>query len=249
MNDVMINPPLQEEGSDRKRESGLRRPQHLARRPVIGLLMVLLGGVMFGVIVIGLQTNAPVMQLDILWINTIHTMALQSSPFMRTVMISGFYVGEHVIVAIGVILALYFLYKRFWPELCMVVIAWAGEGGIWLYLSAYFNRPRPVFEIPVWHQMTAPGFPSGHSISAVMCYGLLAYLLAPRIHSHLGKALVIIVAVLVILFIGYSRIFVGDHYPTDVLAGYALGIAWSGFVYTLVELMSYKKVVGYVEEK
>jgi undecaprenyl-diphosphatase len=55
--------------------------------------------------------------------------------------------------------------------------------------------------------------------------------------------------VLVILFIGYSRIFVGDHYPTDVLAGYALGIAWSGFVYTLVELMSYKKVVGYVEEK
>jgi undecaprenyl-diphosphatase len=249
MNDVMINPPLQEKGSDRKHESGLRRPQLLARRPVIGLLMVLLGGITFGVIVVGLQTNAPVMQLDILWINTIHTMALQSSPFMRAVMISGFYIGEHVIVAIGVILVLYFLYKRFWPELCMVVIAWAGEGGIWLYLSAYFNRPRPLFEIPVWHQMTAPGFPSGHSISAVMCYGLLAYLLAPRVHSRLGKALVIVVAVLVILFIGYSRIFVGDHYPTDVLAGYALGIAWSGFVYTLVELISYKKVVGYVEEK
>ncbi len=249
MNDVMINPPLQEERLDRERERGLRRPQLLARRPVIGLLMVLLGGITFGVIVVGLQTNAPVMQLDILWINTIHTMALQSSPSMRAVMISGFYIGEHVIVAIGVILALYFLYKRFWPELCMVVIAWAGEGGIWLYLSAYFNRPRPVFEIPVWHQMTAPGFPSGHSISAVMCYGLLAYLLVPRIHSRLGKALVIVVAVLVILFIGYSRIFVGDHYPTDVLAGYALGIAWSGFVYTLVELISYKKAVGYVEEK
>ena len=245
----MINPPLREEGSDRKRERGLRTPQLLARRPMIGLLMVLLGGITFGVMVVSLQTNGPLMQLDILWINTIHTTALQSSSFIRAVMISGFYIGEHVIVAIGVILALYFLYKRFWPELCMVVIAWAGEGGIWLYLSAYFNRPRPVFEVPVWHQMTAPSFPSGHSLSAIMCYGLLAYLLVPRIHSRPGKALVIVVAVLVILFIGYSRVFVGDHYPTDVLAGYALGIAWSGFVYTLVELISYKKVVGYVEEK
>jgi undecaprenyl-diphosphatase len=245
----MIDSPLQKERSDRKRQSGLRTPQLLARRPVIGLLMVFLGSITFGVLVFSLQTNGPLMQLDIVWINTAHAMALQSSPFVRDVMISGFYIGEHVIVVIGVILAIYFLYKRFWPELCMVVIAWAGEGEIWLYLSAYFNRARPVFETPVWHKMTAPSFPSGHSMSAVMCYGLLAYLLMPRIHSRPGKALVIVVAVLVILFIGYSRIFIGDHYPTDVLAGYALGVAWSGFVYTLVELISYKKVVGNVEEK
>jgi undecaprenyl-diphosphatase len=89
--------------------------------------------------------------------------------------------------------------------------------------------------------MTSPGFPSGHSFSAVLCFGLLAYLLAPKMPSRFWKAAVIVAAVLIILFIGFSRIFVGDHYLTDVLAGYGLGIAWAGLVYTSVELISRKR--------
>ena len=122
----------------------------------------------------------------------------------------------------------------------MVDIAWAAEGGLWGVLSAYYNRPRPVFDVPVWHQMTAPGFPSGHSIAAVMCFGLLAYLIVPKISSRFWKAVVIVTAVLVILYIGFSRLFVGDHYLTDVLAGYALGVALCGLVYTLVEVIARK---------
>jgi undecaprenyl-diphosphatase len=52
---------------------------------------------------------------------------------------------------------------------------------------------------------------------------------------------VIVAALLIILFIGFSRVFVGDHYPTDILAGYALGIAWAGLVYTTVELMALRR--------
>ena len=97
--------------------------------------------------------------------------------------------------------------------------------------------------------MTAPGFPSGHAISAVMCYGLLAYLLIPRMSSRFWKAVVIVTAGLIILYIGVSRLFVGDHYLSDVLAGYALGIAWSGLVYTVVELITKKRMNGHVQEK
>ena len=64
-------------------------------------------------------------------------------------MIFGFYLGEHVIVAIGAVLVVYFLYKRFWPELAMVLIAWGGEGAIWIVLSQYFDRSRPVFDVSV----------------------------------------------------------------------------------------------------
>jgi undecaprenyl-diphosphatase len=248
-NDVAIVPPLQDQESDNSRQSNLRTPGLLAKWPIIGLLMVLLGGISFGMFAVSLQTNGPLIQLDVPLANSIHAIALQSSPFIRDAMIFGFYLGEHIIVAIGVVLAVYFLYKRFWPELCMVVIAWAGEGSIWLVLSAYYNRARPIFDVPVWHQMTAPGFPSGHSISAVMCYGLLAYLLVPKIHARFGKAIVIVAALLVILYIGFSRIFVGDHYLSDVLAGYALGVAWSGFVYTLIELIVRKRMNGHVQEK
>ncbi len=153
-------------------------------------------------------------------------------------MVSGYYLGQHVIVAIGIVLAAYFVYRRFWPELAMVLIAWAGEGSLWLLLSSHFNRARPVFPEAVYHTMTAPSFPSGHTLSAVMCYGLLAYLIVPRVRPLWGKVAVVALAALIVLFIGFSRIFIGDHWLTDVLAGLALGIAWASLVYTAVELVA-----------
>jgi undecaprenyl-diphosphatase len=227
----------------------MHSPGLLARRPLIGLLMVLLGVLAFGAIAYSLQSNAPFMQVDVVVANYTHALALQSSTFVVGAMIFGFYLGEHGIVLIGFVLLVYFVIKRLWPEAVMVVVAWAGEGTIWVVLSGYFNRPRPVFDVPVWHVMTVPGFPSGHTISAVMCFGLLAYLLAPSMKARIWKAIVILAMALITLYIGFSRIFVGDHYLTDVLAGYALGIAWSGLAYTLVELIFKKRIIGNVEEK
>src|SRR5512143_3451482 len=232
--------PLQEKNLDRHLRTRLHTPGLLARWPLIGVMMVLLGGLLFGALAINLQTHGPLLQVDDRVANGLHAIALQSSPAIRQVMIFGFYLGEQVIVVIGLIMALYFLYRRFWAGLAMVVIAWAAEGAIWLVLSQYYHRARPVFDVPVWHQMTEPGFPSGHSIAAVMCFGLLAYLLVPTITSRFWKAVVIVTAVLVILYIGYSRMFVGDHYLTDVLAGYGLGLALCGLVYTLVEVIARK---------
>ncbi len=71
-----------------------------------------------------------------------------------------------------------------------------------------------------------------------MCYGLLAYLIAPRMASRAAKIVVVAIAGLIILYIGFSRIYVGDHYLTDVLAGYGLGIAWSGLAYTSLEVLA-----------
>jgi len=122
----------------------------------------------------------------------------------------------------------------------MVLIAWGGEAGLWWLLAFYFNRPRPVFSDPVWHQMTAPSFPSGHVFGAVLCYGLLAYLIVPKLSMRFWKAVVVALAVLIILCVGFSRLFVSDHYPSDILAGYGLGLAWGGFVYTTVELIARK---------
>jgi membrane-associated phospholipid phosphatase len=117
------------------------------------------------------------------------------------------------------------------------------------YLSRSTLTARGLSEVPVWHQMTASGFPSGHSISAVMCFGLLAYLLVPKLSSRFGKVAISVMAGLIILYIGVSRLFVGDHYLSDVLAGYARGIAWSGLVYTMIEWITKKMRNGNVQEK
>jgi undecaprenyl-diphosphatase len=60
-------------------------------------------------------------------------------------------------------------------------------------------------------------------------------------HSVLGRIFVVAVALFITLFIGFTRVFTAAHYLTDVLAGYALGLAWSGVVYTLIELYYKRK--------
>jgi membrane-associated phospholipid phosphatase len=72
-------------------------------------------------------------------------------------------------------------------------------------------------------------------VSTVICYGLLAYLLVAKMPSLFWKRMLIIITMLIVLFSGFSRIFQGNHYLTDVLAGYVLGIAWVRFVYTVLE--------------
>jgi membrane-associated phospholipid phosphatase len=226
------------------RFSDLRSPRLLARYPGIGVLMFVLGALAFGVLAVNVQNpNSPLVQADTQIVNQLHALALHSPPFILTAMIAGYYLGEQVLVVIGVLITLYFLVKRYWPELIMVLLGWGGETALVYVLSTYFNRPRPEFPDPVWQQMTMiqPTFPSGHVFGAVMGFGLLAYLAAPRMKTAFGRFVVVAAALGLCLYIGFSRVFLGHHYPSDILAGIALGIAWSGLVYTTVELLAFRK--------
>ena len=225
------------------RFSDLHSPHLLARWPLIGLAMFLFGMFFFGVIAINIQEpNSPLVQADTQIVNNLHVLALNGSPIAVNAAIAAYFLGEHVLVVLGILMALYFLLKRYWAELAMVLIGWGGETGVVVALSNYFNRPRPVFDVPVWdHHMIQPSFPSGHVFGAVMGFGLLAYVIAPKMETAFGKFLVIATAAALCFYIGFGRVFVGDHYPSDIVAGIALGIAWSGLVYTTVELLAFRK--------
>jgi membrane-associated phospholipid phosphatase len=75
----------------------------------------------------------------------------------------------------------------------------------------------------------------------VICYGFLAYLLVPRMPSRFWKWILSIGLLLLVLFEGFSRIFHGNHYLTDVLAAYALGIAWLVLVCMILESIFVKR--------
>lgn len=218
--------------------TGLRSPFVLGRHPVIGLGMMLIGGTVFSALAINLKTEGVFTQSDVQLGEHIHQFALKSSPLMQLIMIAGYYMGQEMIMAIGLALLVYFLWKRSWTELSMVVIAWLGEGSLWMTTTQYFRRDRPKFDVYIWKNLKSYGFPSGHSLSAVMCYGLLAYLAVPRLSSLWWKLIVVASTLVMIGYIGYSRIFVNHHHPTDVIAGYGLGLAWSGLVYTSAELVA-----------
>jgi undecaprenyl-diphosphatase len=196
--------------------------------------MFLLGSLLFGALAYEVKTNGPLLQLDTTTLKTMQTEEKNIPSMINEYVIFGFYVGRELVIILAIVLGLYFLHKRYWRELMMVL--WGpGLGGLlWFVLSQYFARPRPPTQLDVV-LVTVPSFPSGHTVSAVLGYGLLAYLLIPRLQSRFWKWVVGLFLVFVIVFVGVSRLLVGGHYLSDVLAGYGVGIAWAGLVYTLAE--------------
>lgn len=235
----MVATPVADQPPHKNVFAGLRAPGLLAKWPMIGLIMFIFGSLMFAGLTYNLLAQGPLLEWDRVLANTLPAIGLKSPTIVKYIMIAGYYVGEIVIVIIDILLSLYFLYKRYWQELAMVTIGGVGAALLFHSLSTFIARQRPPTQI--WVIVKLPGFPSGHAISVVVCYGLLAYLLVPKMRSVFWKAVVVAAALFIIGFVGFSRIFTGGHYLTDVLAGYAVGIAWFGLVYTLIEIYFQKR--------
>jgi undecaprenyl-diphosphatase len=100
-----------------------------------------------------------------------------------------------------------------------------GGEGLTQLLKLVFHRTRP----QAFFGLTSPAnysFPSGHAITACCFWGVLAAILAARARSGWVKAGLWTSAAVLAALVGFSRVYLGMHYPTDVLAGYALGVMW-----------------------
>jgi undecaprenyl-diphosphatase len=217
----------------------LRSPGLFARWPLIGFAMILIGGLLFGAMAFEVQTHGSLFQQDAPLSRMLYNDALHFPPYITELLIFGFFVGKELTEVIAAILVLYFLHKRFWPELGMLLIGMSGGALLWAFLIGIFNRPRPPAQLGI--VVTEPSFPSGHMMQAVLCYGFLAYLLFPKMPARFWKWLLVVATIFTVLFIGASRLILGGHFLTDVLAGTGLGLAWAGLVYTAIEGLFLKK--------
>ncbi len=223
----------------RKNISGFHATSMFAQYPVIGLLMFIFGVLAFSGLTLNLLFQGPLLAVDNLIANTLPAIALKGPPFVKVIMVASYYVGNELLTVLAFLLGFYFIYKRYWQQLVMLFIGLAGSSVFFLSLSKLIDRPRPPTQI--WLVLNIPGFPSGHASAVIVFYGLMAYLLVSNIYSNFWKAIIIITTISIIAFVGFSRIFTGGHYLTDVLAGYSIEIAWSGLVYTLVEIYFQKR--------
>jgi undecaprenyl-diphosphatase len=88
-------------------------------------------------------------------------------------------------------------------------------------------------------EVHSASFPSGHAMSSMVVYGSVAYLVA-RLEGKRGlKQTTWVVAALIILAIGVSRMYLGVHYPSDVIAGFIAGLAWLGFVVACMHALQF----------
>ena len=149
-----------------------------------------------------------------------------ASPWVTAIMIAAsLYGGPSVLVPVGVAVALAFL-VRGWPRgALLVIVTLAGAGLLNWLLKFSFARVRPeaFFDYPL---PGSPSFPSGHALYAASVFGGLAALLSARLKHHWLRIAVWTGAALLATLVGLSRVYLGVHYPSDVLAGYSVGVIW-----------------------
>jgi undecaprenyl-diphosphatase len=124
----------------------------------------------------------------------------------------------------SICILLFFLYKKKWGEMILFFTLFYMGVLLNLLLKALFNIPRPTIS-PLIHENFA-SFPSGHSMNGFIFYFSLVYLFYHFTKNKLLTILFFILATILVLGIGISRIYLGVHFPTDVLGGYIAGLCW-----------------------
>ncbi|OKP77165.1 phospholipid phosphatase [Paenibacillus helianthi] len=130
-------------------------------------------------------------------------------------------------IAIGIslltMMLLFFVLKHR-MELLLFLIVGLGSQMLNTWMKLWFHRERPNIHRLI--EQAGYSFPSGHSMAAFSLYGVLAYLLWRHMRGGTEQVLLILFTVLMTGGIGWSRVYLGVHYPSDVIGGYAASGAW-----------------------
>src|SRR6266446_5111903 len=132
---------------------------------------------------------------------------------------------------IGVVLfflVLLFVWKRWWPSLVTLIVAVPGGMLLNELVKVLVHRHRPFVDGP-FVDWSGYSFASGHTIGATLLYGQLALFILPMIKGRRWRTLTVSSAALLIALVGFSRIALGAHFLTDVLAAIFFGIIWLAF--------------------
>ncbi len=184
------------------------------------LLLITLVG--FGSMTLLIKEN------DIVYFDKVIISFIQSfeTPFLTSTMKFFSFIGSgssiNFIVIISIIVLYFFFHHR--SELLLFILVLMGSHYLFRLLKEIFHRARPDL-----HRLIEIGgysFPSGHATNAITVYGILSFLLWRHIPTQCGRSLLVIFSTIMILTIGFSRIYLGVHYPSDVIAGYFAGAFW-----------------------
>jgi undecaprenyl-diphosphatase len=164
----------------------------------------------------------------LLWVNQF------TSPVFDQVMLAITRLGDpDVVVPLTCIIGVLLWWKLRWRIAAIFAINCIGGAVLSYGLKLFFGKARPA----LWPQLiteTSYSFPSGHALGSMVLYGFSSFLLARCLPKQ--KWLIYGVAALLIIGIGGSRIYLGVHWPTDVLAGYSIGFLWISMCISLYHL-------------
>lgn len=187
----------------------------------IGLLLAALG--MFTAIAVEVMRGGPLTLLDARLALYLHAHA--SGGWTRAMLALTHLHSQAGIGALAVLLGGWFFARKAWPWLLALAIAVPGGMLLNTLLKHLFMRARPVFDDPIL-TLGSYSFPSGHTASATVLYGLMVAYVLSRAPGRAARAATVVAAVLMVALVGVSRLYLGAHFLSDVLAALAEGGAW-----------------------
>ena len=206
------------------RTARFARGEYLGLHLTLGLVISLAGLWVFAGVTEDVIHHDPLTQFDVALLDWLHARAtatgyavfnaisLLGSPVMLTILA----------LAVALLLAA----RREWIVLAGWLAAFAGGGLLDVVLKLVIRRPRPP-GAAAFLQHFSWSFPSGHAMGSLIGYGMLAYVLTLLwIHRRSAHIAVVLGAALLIIAIGFSRLYLGMHYFSDVVGGYAAGVLW-----------------------
>jgi undecaprenyl-diphosphatase len=169
----------------------------------------------------------------------LHWFAAHRSPLLDKIMLEVSTLGTGIVLTMIVLVASVFLWQtqHKW-SVYVLLIGTIGGRFVNTFLKEFFNRPRPT--IVEWATTVhTTSFPSGHAMTSLVTYGSVAYLVGRLEPSARLERITWIIATAIVIAIGFSRMYLGVHYPSDVIAGFIAGLAWLAFVIALVKAVQF----------
>jgi membrane-associated phospholipid phosphatase len=207
---------------------------YLGLRLTFGALALIAGVWLFGAIAEDVVRNDPLTVIDrqvALWLHSHGTPQRTGWMLEATFLASPGVIGLSTAIA-----ALILSRRRWWYRLLALALVVPGGLALNLLLKSAFERQRPQFDDPIV-KLTDFSFPSGHTMMATLFYGLLAVLAAVHVKSRRLRVLIVVALCLIILLVGFSRMYLGAHYLSDVLGAITMGVAWLALCVTAVDTL------------
>ena len=199
-----------------------------------GALAIVIAAAMFGAIAGNIAQGQPLTLLDAELASWFHVNAI--TPLTHFMLFVSNMNGIGGILLWTAAFTLVLVVKREWYWLAFLGLAVPGGMGLNTLVKLAFHRERPSFTDPLV-TLSSYSFPSGHTVASTLFYGTLAAFLVPRVPLWL-RGWVIASAIVMIALVGISRIYLGAHFLSDVLAAMAEGVVWLSLC--LVALATYR---------
>ena len=200
------------------------RGEYLGLHLTIGLVTSLAGLWLFGAVSEDVIHQDPLTQFDVSLLEWVHARA---TPTGYAIFSAISFLGSPVtLTLLALAVSLLLAARRQWIFLAGWLAAFAGGGLLDAVLKLAIRRPRPPYATAFLHHYSW-SFPSGHAMVSLIGYGMLAYLLVALWSHRPGTRISIVLgAALLVVAIGFSRLYLGVHYFSDVVGGYAAGVLW-----------------------